>query len=304
LSSRKRERKSRQQASGGDRRVTRAESPASTQIQKPDAHIPESTAKGVASIGLASIAVISDIVAISQGPRVLQVSLGILSVAAGLGILIFCRRVLWLAAPKLTSSVLVLAGVAIVVIGLLGWSAGNKEERRSALALTCSAASDYQESFAVASTLLAASGNDSQQLDQADNQKQNDLRALSEAADRSGSAEAQKLAYDVRVQVAAAAGALNANDLALSVSSMMASWRSFLSLSKLCARVGDNLLDLTNPATAVIPPSAEAACQHLGAMIDIIHSIKGKPSIDQKKPFRCQSKHLSLSCYKCSRSST
>ena len=137
----------------------------------------------------------------------------------------------------------------------------------------------------MASTLLAASGKDNQQLDQADKQEQNDLKALSEASDRSGSAEAPKLVYDMRVQVAAATGALNANDLALSVSRMMASWRSFLRLSKLCATVGNNLLDLTNPATAVIPPSVGAACRHLGVMIDIIHSIKGQPSADQKNRF-------------------
>lgn len=285
MSGRKRKPKSRQQASGGSRGVARPDATAAAQIQKPDTDTSESRIKGAASIGLASLAVIGDIVGISQGPRVLQISLGILSVVVGLGILIFCRRVLWLAAPRLTSLVLVLAGVAIVVIGLIGWSTGNKEERRSALAPTCSAASDYQESFAVASTLLAASGKDNQQLDQADKQEQNDLKALSEASDRSGSAEAPKLVYDMRVQVAAATGALNANDLALSVSRMMASWRSFLRLSKLCATVGNNLLDLTNPATAVIPPSVGAACRHLGVMIDIIHSIKGQPSADQKNRF-------------------
>ena len=230
MSSRKRKRKPKQRASGQVHGVARPEVATAAKSQKPDTNASESTIKKVAAVGLASFTVIGDIVGISQGPRVLQVGLGILSAAVGIGILVFYRRILWLAAPRLTSLVLILTGVMIVVVGLLGWNASGKEARRSALAPTCSAASDYQESFAVASTLLAASGKDSQQLDQADKEKQDDLKALSKAADRSGSAQAQKLVYDVQVQVAAAAGALNANDLALSVSRMMASWRSFLKL--------------------------------------------------------------------------
>jgi hypothetical protein len=253
---------------------------------------PQSTATGKTSftaswreiglVSLAALAVVGDIIGITDGAPALQFSLGTGLLIVGLLISIFRRQQRFLRSPMVAGIGIATAGILVFGLALNGLSIAHANEERQANAEVCSAAQDYYEAYVAAATMWAASGLRTAETQRADARTEDNLERLSRAATRAKSNDFEVLVHDIRMR-GSLGRAQDNTDPAGAITNLEGSWTSTNVLLSLCSQKG---FPIAQYGRLPVEPNIESACRYLDQSVS--YTSKNPPkdwTSDQHRKF-------------------